>query len=88
MLERAIEKDIFDGELKIKVLKPEDIIGLKLQAVANDKDRITSEYADIEALLGLYKGNLEWSLLREYFSLFNQEKEFVRLNKRYFDVKR
>lgn len=88
MLDRAIEKDIFDGEFKIKVLKPEDIIGLKLQAVANDKNRFTSEYADIEALLDHYNRNLEWSLLKEYFSLFNQEKEFVRLKKRYFDVKR
>ncbi len=84
MLERAIEKDIFEKELKIRVLRPEDIIGLKLQAIANDKDRTTREYADIEALLDHYRRNLDWHLIEEYFSIFEQEERFLDLRKRFY----
>ena len=47
MLKSVKEIDIFEGKLKIKVLRPEDIIGLKIQAIANDSSRMLREYADI-----------------------------------------
>ena len=39
MLGRAEEKVILGGLLNIKVLKPEDLIGLKLQAIKNDAEQ-------------------------------------------------
>ncbi len=88
MLKRAIEKDIFDGKLKIRILKPEDIIGLKLQAIANDEDRMTREYLDIEGLMEFYKSNLDWELVEQYFRIFNQENKFLELKKRFYDINR
>lgn len=87
MLKRAMGKDIFEGSLKIRVLRPEDIIGLKLQAVANDETRTMREYLDIEALMEYYKLNLDWSLMEEYFTLFNQTEKFMELKKRFCNVK-
>ena len=83
MLRRAKELDIFEGKSKIKVLRPEDIIGLKLQAVMNDRTRRNREFADIEALMDLYRKDLDWESMEEYFSIFNQKQKFTELKKRY-----
>ena len=66
MLERAEEKEIFGGELKIKVLKPEDLIGLKLQAVKNNPSRKEMDIADIKALVSAQQEPLDWPLIRGY----------------------
>lgn len=71
----------------IKVLRPEDIIGLKLQAVANDEARTTREYADIEALMDYYRINLDWQLIEEYFSIFEEREKFTELKEKYGNVK-
>ena len=39
MLERAVEKKVFNNRYEVKVLCPEDIIGLKVQALTNDTQR-------------------------------------------------
>jgi len=83
MLARAKELDIFEGKLKIKVLLPEDIIGLKVQAVANNPDRMLQEYFDIESLMERYKARLDWKLLEEYFTLFEHLEKFKELKKKY-----
>ncbi|MFH1779141.1 MAG: nucleotidyl transferase AbiEii/AbiGii toxin family protein [Candidatus Omnitrophota bacterium] len=84
MLDRAIEKDIFEGKLKIKILRPEDIIGLKIQALANDNNRAKREYVDIEAVLDYYKKTLDWNLIEEYFSIFGQKSDFLKLKRKYY----
>jgi len=73
MLTRAKEKEIFNGEIKIKVLCPEDLIGLKLQAMKNNPSREPTDRADIEALISLHREKLDWELLEEYFKLFEME---------------
>lgn len=60
MLERAEEKEVFSGSLKVKTLRPEDIIGLKLQALVNDSTRAVKEYFDIESLMAYYKTGINW----------------------------
>lgn len=70
MLERAEEKDIFEGKFKIRVLRPEDIIGLKLQSLVNNPARTEREYLDIEALMDYYRKDLDWESIEEYFSLW------------------
>jgi len=66
MLERAAEKAIFSGELKIKVLRPEDLIGLKLQAIKNNPARKEQDASDIKALASAQRGNLDWTLIAQY----------------------
>jgi hypothetical protein len=83
MLSRAKEISVFDGTLKIRVLIPEDIIGLKLQALANDPNRETQDYADIELLLNNFKSNINWDLLAEYFTLFNLLQKYHELKAKY-----
>lgn len=87
MLERAKELDIFEGSLKIKVLTPEDIIGLKIQAIVNDETREIREYSDIESLMDYYKESLDWGLVEEYFSIFEKKEKFTELKNRYYNVK-
>jgi predicted nucleotidyltransferase len=82
MLKRAKECDIMRGKLKVKVIAPEDIIGLKIQASSNDPSRHSRDFADIEELFKRHADQLNVPLLREYFSLFGREKELDTLLKK------
>lgn len=73
MLERAVVKDIFGGDVKIKVLRPEDIVGLKLQAFTNDPERKEKDMRDVRELIAVQKDNLDLVILRDYFALFDME---------------
>lgn len=83
MLEKAKEMDVFEGKIKIKILRPEDIIGLKLQALINDPNRGPREYLDIETLMAHYGANLDWQTIKDYFSIFEQEEKFAELKTKY-----
>lgn len=71
MLDRAVEKEIFGGEAKIKVLLPEDLIGLKLQAIKNNPSRKEQDMADIGALVSVRKGSLDWALIESYGAILD-----------------
>jgi hypothetical protein len=73
MLQRAREREIFGGVLKIRVLVPEDIIGLKLQAVYNNPSREKADLGDVELLVSIHKGSLDLELLGKYFRMFGME---------------
>jgi hypothetical protein len=75
MLARAKEKTILDNGPKIKIIRPEDLIGLKVQSSSNDPKRYHQDMADIEAIMRANYKNLDINLLREYFALFEREKE-------------
>lgn len=66
MLKRAL----LNQELKIHILKPEDIIGLKIQAYKNDSSRELQDKADIQKLLELPNLNLE--SIKKYADLFGE----------------
>ncbi|MBI5056793.1 MAG: nucleotidyltransferase family protein [Nitrospirae bacterium] len=83
MLQRAEEKKYFGETLSVRVLKVEDLIGFKVQAIANNKDRTASDMADIEALLVFNKTSIDWSLLEEYFSLFGLSDQLRELRMKY-----
>lgn len=83
MLQRAIVKPIFLGTLQARVLQPEDVIGLKVQAMVNDPLRRPKETADIEALAGAYGARLDWPRLSEYYDLFGLRAEWEELRKRH-----
>jgi predicted nucleotidyltransferase len=74
MVIRARNMPVMDGELTVKVLQVEDLIGLKLQAIANDpKNRYVVDAPDIQRLLRLHRTSLDIGLVREYFRLFEKE---------------
>jgi hypothetical protein len=73
MLARAEVKGIFGNELSVRVLRPEDIVALKLQAIKNNPAREQSDTADIESLLSLHKEGLDWQLIGKYFKIFEME---------------
>lgn len=70
MLQRARLLPAFSGKRTLRVLEPEDVIGLKVQALANNPKRLSRETADIEALLRAHRGKLDTARLEEYFQLF------------------
>jgi len=75
MLKRAEEIPVMEGRFKIKVLKVEDLIGLKVQASSNDSGRLKQDMADIIALVKSSYLKLDMELLKEYFALFNRQEE-------------
>lgn len=79
MLQRAVSMPIFSGLMQIRVIKVEDLIAFKLQAMKNDQSREPLDLADIEMLLSLRSGELDWKALREYFSLFGYDGLFEQL---------
>ena len=79
MLQRAKEHGILKDKFRVKVLMPEDIIGLKVQASTNDPSRHAQDLADIETLLRLHKNQLDLELLKEYFSLFDRREELEQI---------
>ncbi len=83
MLKRARSLPIFEGRFCIPVLAPEDIIGLKVQALSNDPARERLDIADIQLIMEYHGKNLDWGLLEEYFQLFSKEKEYEALKNSY-----
>ena len=70
MIQRAKPYEIVKGCV-VHVVVPEDIIGLKIQALHNDPGRYSQDMADIEWLIKNHRKQLDLGLLREYFGLFN-----------------
>ena len=85
MLEDAVEMDIFDGAYKIRVLRPEDIIGLKVQALNNNPKRREAELSDIFSLIDTQIDNIDWAKIETYFSIFQMEGLFYELRGRFKD---
>jgi len=66
MLDRAIIKEVFSGDAEIRVLQPEDLIGLKMQAIKNDAARKENDLSDIKALIAVRGEQLDWALITKY----------------------
>ena len=71
MLARAQTYAVLD--LRLRVVDAADLIGLKVQSSSNDPSRRRRDLADIERLLARAEVDLE--RVREYFRLFDREKE-------------
>jgi hypothetical protein len=83
MLERAAHKSVFDNEQTIPVLLPEDLIGLKVQAINNDPSRTAFDMNDIEALMRIFGSSLDWKRIEGYFELFGMQAAVAGLRKEY-----
>jgi len=79
MLERAKETDILEKKFKVRVILPEDLIGLKVQSSSNDPDRYHQDMADIESLMRFHRKHIDMNLIQEYFELFNRGEELKRI---------
>jgi len=88
MLSRSQSHPIFSGSRTVRVAEPEDIIGLKVQAMVNDPDRKRQEEADIARLMAFYREKLDWNRLEDLYKIFELEKEAKKLRKKYGRVKR
>lgn len=83
MLARAKSYPVFGEQRIVKAADPEDVIGLKVQAMVNDPDRKPQELADIERLMSLYGSKLDWKRIQEYYDIFGLGEEAERLRKRF-----
>lgn len=83
MLGRSAERSLFAGSVLVRVLRPEDLIGLKVQALANDPDRTHFDRYDIEELMRLHGATLDWTLIEDYFDLFEMGELFLELRGKY-----
>lgn len=83
MLSRAKLCPIFRNTLTLRVAEPEDVIGFKVQAIANNPDRRLQDQADIERLMAIYRDRLDWKRLHEYYDLFGMGDEAQRLQERF-----
>ncbi|MFQ5901481.1 MAG: hypothetical protein ACE5IH_07995, partial [Thermodesulfobacteriota bacterium] len=83
MLQRAADKKVFDGTAAVKVLRVEDLIGYKVQGMANDESRKALALSDIESLLKINADDIDWPLIKEYFDLFGFNEIFNELKRRY-----
>jgi len=75
MLARVKYFNVFE-KYSVPVLSPEDIIGLKVQAIANDASREACDFNDMRLLLEYQtrtKEIIDWELLTEYFALFDKQ---------------
>lgn len=73
MLGRAVKKGIFQGTWTLPVLIPEDIIGLKVQAMVNNPSRRAGDLSDIEALMEIHGRALDWGRIEAYFDVFGMK---------------
>ena len=88
MLKRAEILPVLD-DMGIKVVHIEDIAGLKVQALVNNPDRATKDWADIRMMLeaaGEQKREIDWELLGDYLSLFQLESKLTELKEWYGKV--
>lgn len=69
---------------KVKCLRAEDIIGLKIQAFANNPKREFKEKADIQALIEVRGQQLDWNRIKEYADLFGKWAEIETIRKKVF----
>ncbi len=83
MLERAQKKSVLQGQAEIYVVEPEDLIGLKIQAVANDQQRFNQDMADIQMIIKNKYKTLDFNRIREYFALFNKLDDYNKLTDGY-----
>lgn len=82
MIAHAVPKESALAGLPVKVVRAEDLIGLKVQSLANNPARRHKELADIESLLELRK-DLDWARIREFFELFGMNDAYAELEARF-----
>ena len=68
--------------IRVKIIKPEDLIELKVQSSSNDPERYHQDIADIESIIRANWGMLNMASIKEYFELFKRENELKQILER------
>lgn len=68
--QQMLNECVLNKELAVHILKPEDIIGLKIQAYKNDKSREMQDKADIQNLLKVE--GIDMARVKKYADLFEE----------------
>lgn len=69
-----------NNRLGVYILKAEDIIGLKIQALCNDPSRELKDLNDVHELIRVCD-NLDWEIVEKYANLFNVWNKISHLKK-------
>ncbi len=83
MLDRAEIRMVSGGRVRLRTARPEDVIGLKVQAMFNDPERRLQEQRDIEALMGRHGARLDWNRVEELYGVFGLEAEAKALREKF-----
>ena len=83
MLERAKDYPALGEKQSLRAAQPEDVIGLKVQAMFNDPERRSQEQNDIERLIAHYGRRLDWNRIEEYYEIFGLTEEATKLRERF-----
>ena len=83
MLDRATDHSAFGGRQSLRIAQPEDVIGLKVQAMCNDPSRQPQERTDIERLMARYGRELDWQRIEEFYDVFGLSDEAKRLKAKF-----
>jgi hypothetical protein len=83
MLDRAKVRPALGGSESLRTAQPEDVIGLKVQAMCNDPSRRAQEQSDIERLMAHYRQGLDWQRIEEFYNVFGLADEVKILRARF-----
>lgn len=67
------------GDVEIHVALPEDIIGMKLDAISNNPNRELQDWADIKAIVELLGESLDWNKIKEYCKITGMEDKYEKI---------
>lgn len=70
----------------VRVLRTEDVVGIKLLGIYNDPSRERVDFMDIEQIVKEKKKIIDWDFLEEYFLQFDMFGKFDILKERYGSV--
>lgn len=87
MLDRAKDLPVLGGKHSLKTAQPEDVIGLKVQAMSNDPERWAQDQRDIEGLMDRYGSQLDWNRIVEYYDAFGFADDVKTLREKYDHAK-
>jgi acetamidase/formamidase len=80
MIEQA-RKFVLPGDIHVRVALPEDLIALKLQAILFNPKRELQDMADIAALVGIFKDQLDWQKIYEYCCILDMKDYYEKVHK-------
>jgi hypothetical protein len=83
MLDRAKDYPALGGQQSLRTAQPEDVIGLKVQAMSNDPERRAQEQNDIERLMARHGRHLDWNRIQEFYDVFGLSEEAKKLRERF-----